>query len=100
MFKQVKSYSNERYNDNILEIYGISQNPDTKDYIMVLQDGYYELCCEKCDEKYPNLPFKWCNKLCQTSGNEQIDDFIQKKQLKIDGDYDIVFELISYNQFD
>ncbi|CAB4415933.1 unnamed protein product [Rhizophagus irregularis] len=43
----VKTYSVEGHaNDDIPKIYGISQHPDTKDYIIVLQDGY----CEKCDE--------------------------------------------------
>src|SRR4051794_29295849 len=99
MFKQVKSYSNKMYsNSNVLKIYGISQNPDTKDYIMVLEDWYYEYHCEKCNEKYPNTKYKWC-RLCQSSGNKQIDDFIQEKQLNIDWHNDIGFEWIPYNQF-
>ncbi|POG67752.1 hypothetical protein GLOIN_2v1644385 [Rhizophagus irregularis DAOM 181602=DAOM 197198] len=53
-------------------LYGISQNPDTGDYILVLI---------------------W------TSGNEKIDDFIQERQLKIDNYDDIVLEWIPYNQF-
>ncbi|UZO11839.1 uncharacterized protein OCT59_003395 [Rhizophagus irregularis] len=53
-------------------LYGISQNPDTGDYILVL---------------------KW------TSGNEKIDDFIQERQLKINNYNDIVLEWIPYNQF-
>ena len=36
MFKQIKSYSNEKYSNSKFKIYGISQNPDTKEYIMVL----------------------------------------------------------------
>ena len=101
MFKQVNSYSNKKYgnSDNILKIYGISQNPNTKDYIIVLQDGYHELYCGNCDKKYTNTKFKWC-RACQTSGNKQIDDFIQEMQLKIDRNKDIGFEWISYNQFD
>src|SRR2546430_16004484 len=99
MIKQVKLYSSKKYgNNDTLKIYGISQNPDTKDYIMVLQDGYYELYCENCDKKYPNTKFKWC-KSCQTSGNNQIDYFIQEKQLKINWNKDIGFEWIPYNQF-
>ena len=80
------------------EIYGISQTPDTKEYIMVLQGCY----CE-------NLFSKWC-KLCNikdlkqnftnwTSENKKIDDFIQKMQLKINNHDDIVFEWIPYYQF-
>ena len=59
----------------MVKIYGISQNPDTKDYIMVLQDIYY-------------------------SGNKQIGELIQEMHLKIDDFTDIVFEWIPYNQFD
>ena len=94
-------------NNNILNIYGISQNPDTKDYILVLQSKH-EKYCNKCYEKYTNTDYKWC-KPCQmnysksnftswTSGNEKVDDFIQKKQLEISHYSDVVFEWIPYNQ--
>ncbi|UZO17113.1 uncharacterized protein OCT59_008474 [Rhizophagus irregularis] len=53
-------------------LYGISQNPDTGDFILVLT---------------------W------TSGNEKIDDFIQERQLNIISYSDIVLEWIPYNQF-
>ncbi|CAB5377781.1 unnamed protein product [Rhizophagus irregularis] len=53
-------------------LYGISQNLDTGNYILVLN---------------------W------TSGNEIIDDFIQERQLEIDNNYDIALEWIPYNQF-
>ncbi|CAB5396515.1 unnamed protein product [Rhizophagus irregularis] len=54
-------------------LYGISQNPDTGNYILVLI---------------------W------TSGNEKIDNFIQERQLKItNNNDDIVLEWIPYNQF-
>jgi hypothetical protein len=90
---------------NNLNIYGISQNPDTNDYIIVFSDGY----CEKCGEKYTNMTYKWCEP-CQlnylkdtfknwTSGNEKIDMFIQNKQSEIDDCDDLVFEWIPYNQF-
>ncbi|RGB40853.1 hypothetical protein C1646_366117 [Rhizophagus diaphanus] len=104
---EVKTYSVEGHaNDDIPKIYGISQHPDTKDYIMVLQDGY----CEKCGEQYKYIKDKWC-KSCQinyfkknfkswTSGNENIDGLIQELQLKFD-EYDHnIFEWISYDQFD
>src|SRR5215213_8808427 len=82
----------------------MSQNPDTKDYIMVLQDGF----CNKCEE-YTNRYDHWC-KPCQidnlkgnftnwTSGNEKIDVFIQEMQLKIYNRSNIVFEWIPYDQF-
>ncbi|CAB5338456.1 unnamed protein product [Rhizophagus irregularis] len=58
-------------------LYGISQNPDTRDYILV-----------------QNYTANW------TSGNEKIDNFIQERQLKINYYcYNIVVEWIPYNQF-
>ncbi|UZO22919.1 uncharacterized protein OCT59_015267 [Rhizophagus irregularis] len=89
--------------------YGMSQNPDTKDYILISHKEYFEKYCENCDEKYTDEICKWC-KLCQidclksnftiwTSGDKQIDCFIQEKRLQIDSPLDIVFEWISYNQF-
>jgi hypothetical protein len=38
--------------------------------------------------------------LYHTSENEQINKFIQEKQLEIDWPWDFVFEWIPYNQFD
>jgi hypothetical protein len=89
-------------------MYGISQNPNTKDYIIVivLQDKYY---CEKCGKKYKYIEEQWCEP-CSinyfknsftnwTSGNDIIDDFIQKMQLKINSYYDVILEWIPYNQF-
>src|SRR6266487_2424863 len=61
--------------NDIFITYGISQNPDTKDYIMVLQDVY-------------------------CSGNMKIDKLIQEMQSKINDKSDIIFEWIPYNQFD
>jgi hypothetical protein len=86
------------------KICGISQNPDTKVYILVFNDKYLNNYCKKCDN-YGS----WC-KTCQinqlknnftnwTSGNMRIDEFIQKMQLKINKDDTIVFEWIPYNQF-
>ncbi|GBB97009.1 hypothetical protein RclHR1_00290007 [Rhizophagus clarus] len=87
-------------------IYGISQNPDTEDYIMVLGIEYY---CVGCGKLYTHGYEKWC-KQCQvnnfkkrfsnwTSGNEKIDEFIQVMQLNINNYKDIIFEWIPYNQF-
>jgi hypothetical protein len=82
-------------------MYGISQNPDTKDYIIILQDKY----CEKCNEEYLNIYYKWCkschlisNFINWTSGNKKIDNFIQKMQLIVIANY-IIIEWIPYNQF-
>jgi methionyl-tRNA synthetase len=77
--------------ENILNIYGISQNPNSKDYLMVLQAGH----CEKCGKQYTDVENKWC-KSCMinylknnftnwTSENKKIDDFIKETQLKING---------------
>ncbi|EXX55342.1 hypothetical protein RirG_226230 [Rhizophagus irregularis DAOM 197198w] len=99
-----KTYSIKKYNsNNICNMYGITQSPNTKEYILVLQDGY----CIKCFKQYSN---NWC-KPCEinslkenfvnwTSGNEIINNFIQKMQLKITSGYDIILEWIPYNQFD
>jgi hypothetical protein len=61
--------------------------------------------CKKCDKKY----YTWCVS-CQindlknnfrnwTSGNENIDNFIQEMQLNIYYDNDIIVEWIPYDQF-
>src|ERR1043166_3821437 len=68
--------------------------------------------CDKCGKRYENWSYtyiKWCES-CQinylknnfinwTSENEKIDDFIQKKQLKINHSWNSVFEWIPYDQF-
>jgi hypothetical protein len=73
---QAKKYSTD---NEFFTLYGISQNPDTNDYILVQNNTI-------------NL-INWI------SGNEKIDDFIQEKQSKIIDHKDIVFEWIPYNQF-
>ncbi|CAB4441619.1 unnamed protein product [Rhizophagus irregularis] len=95
---------------NVLNnIYGISQNPNTGNYIMVLHDKYFEKYfeghCINCDDIYADTHNKWC-KPCQIdyfkkfiSVNKEIDNFIQEMQLKINNHDDIVFEWIPYNQF-
>ncbi|PKK62864.1 hypothetical protein RhiirC2_789729 [Rhizophagus irregularis] len=35
-------------------IFGISQNPDTKVYVLVFDNKYFNYYCEKCDNKYDN----------------------------------------------
>jgi hypothetical protein len=84
--------------------YGMSQNPDTKVYILVFSNEYLNYYCKICGNKYKNEYDKWC-KLCQinylknnftnqSSGNIKIDNFIQEK-LKLN----ISFEWIPYNRF-
>ncbi|GES97342.1 kinase-like domain-containing protein [Rhizophagus clarus] len=92
-------------NKHTLKIYGISQNPETKNYFMVLQSGF----CEKCGELYTNVKHKWC-KSCQINElkksslfhrneDKKIDDFIKEMQSRIDKWNDIVFEWIPYDHF-
>jgi hypothetical protein len=83
--------------------YGISQNPNTKDFILIFQDKYY---CLKCGNKYNNQ-FEISNKSCiscQTNcDNKKINDLIQEMKLSIDynSSYnEMIFEWIPYDQFD
>ncbi|GET03664.1 kinase-like domain-containing protein [Rhizophagus clarus] len=86
-------------------LYGISQDPNTKNYIMIFANTY----CKKCGEKLTNLVYDWCkscqiydlrNKFTQwTSGHEIIDNLIQEMQLRVETCHDIIFEWIPYNQF-
>jgi hypothetical protein len=66
-------------------LYGISQNPDTKVYILVFR----ATAIRHAVEIFTN----W------TSGNEKIDDLIQEMQLNFNGPSDILFEWIPYNKF-
>ncbi|GET51640.1 kinase-like domain-containing protein [Rhizophagus irregularis DAOM 181602=DAOM 197198] len=97
--------------------YGISQNPDTKDYFIVIENiycknvenecNYYNIICEMSQD--PNtkdyiivLQDRYCEEMCKfywTSGNEIIDYLIQEMQLKIQYYKDIIFEWIPYDQF-
>jgi hypothetical protein len=73
---------------------------------MVIQNKY----CENCFKEYTDIKNIWC-KLCQknwlkenfanwTSGNEEIDCFIQGMQLEINNYNNIIVEWIPYDQFD
>ncbi|GBB83226.1 hypothetical protein RclHR1_00100030 [Rhizophagus clarus] len=84
---EVKNYSD-------CKMYGISQNPDTKDYIIIFEDTY----CEKCNKKYTDINIKSCP--CHYNGNDVIDKLIGEMQLKINSHDDIVFEWVPYNRFD
>ncbi|RIA79387.1 hypothetical protein C1645_840816, partial [Glomus cerebriforme] len=103
---KVKAYTVEKLNLITPKIYGISQNPVTKDYIMVLNNNYFETYCVVCDKIFTKIVHKWC-KPCQInylkenfiSGNEKIDNFIQEMQTKIESPLDRIFEWIPYNQF-
>jgi hypothetical protein len=82
----------------------MSQDPDTKDYIMISESEY----SVKCTHMYTDIQHVWC-KLCQisylrenftnwTSRDKNIDNFIREMQLKIDDYYDTIFEWIPYNR--
>ncbi|UZO11916.1 uncharacterized protein OCT59_003469 [Rhizophagus irregularis] len=72
-FGEVGEYNN-------LLIYGISQNPDTQDYIMIFPNESCKRCGERfIDKNYANL--------------------IQDKLLEINFYYEIVTVWIAYNQF-
>ncbi|CAB5367139.1 unnamed protein product [Rhizophagus irregularis] len=72
LINEAKKYSTKIFDRVICDIYGISQNPKTNNYILVLA---------------------WA------SGHEKINNFIQEMQLKINNKNDVVFEWIPYNQF-
>ncbi|GBC05106.1 hypothetical protein RclHR1_06030006 [Rhizophagus clarus] len=74
LINEAKKYSTKH--KALLVLYGISQDPNTNDYILV-QNNYIFV-----------------------SGNEKIDDFIYEKQLKMNIYGNIIFEWIPYNQFD
>jgi ferredoxin len=74
----------------------VTQNPQTKDYMMVFDNK-----CNKC---------KKCNRVCYamhlqqnfeswTSGNDDIDKFIQDTQLSAHYSTKEVLEWIPYNRF-
>uniref|UniRef100_U9TLT7 Protein kinase domain-containing protein n=1 Tax=Rhizophagus irregularis (strain DAOM 181602 / DAOM 197198 / MUCL 43194) TaxID=747089 RepID=U9TLT7_RHIID len=70
--------------------YGISQNPNTKDYILVFCEKYIEKCCKNCGEKYTNEIYKWCKLLCSINEKSmKIFDFID----------DFKFNWVPYNEF-
>ncbi|GES99308.1 kinase-like domain-containing protein [Rhizophagus clarus] len=87
---------------SIKKSYGLTQDPFTKDFILVLQLKYY---CEFCGEMYNNQ-FEVDNKsctLCQINCEyQEINDLIQKMRLRIDynSSKSMVFEWIRYDQFD
>jgi hypothetical protein len=82
-------------------VFGISQYPDKKVYILIFNN--FTDYCIKCNNEYEDNN-KWC-KQCQinqlknnfknwTSGNEKINELIQKMQLKINKYSDVVIEWI------
>ncbi|EXX65255.1 Ypk1p [Rhizophagus irregularis DAOM 197198w] len=81
------------------EIYGITQNPETKNYMIVFNNK-----CKKCNCMYDALHFQQ-NFENWTSGNKDIDKIIQNTQISsmrcnnYEGVYKKVLEWIPYNKF-
>ncbi|CAB5369437.1 unnamed protein product [Rhizophagus irregularis] len=126
LYWNIKNKEYERYSDEVIvlkyfntkefdserllldKIFGVSQDPITKDYLLILDNNYLENFCVKCDKQYTDVYEKWC-KSCQINylnnhinlicKDEKIDSFIYEIQLKIDHPTDIIFEWIPYNQF-
>ncbi|GBC06552.1 hypothetical protein RclHR1_06900005 [Rhizophagus clarus] len=103
MFVTLKNLSNSasitlKFINEITEpykIYGITQNPETKNYIIVLDTNKCKNCENKCNAIYFQYNFNnW------TSGNNDIDKFIQGTQLS-DHNYNKchALEWIPYNKF-
>src|ERR1043166_6558068 len=84
-------------------------NFKTRNNTMSSQDDTINQC-EECKEVYTNYTnsyYRWC-KQCQlnnlkrilaSSENEELDNFIQDMQSKIDDPSYTIFEWIPYNQF-
>src|SRR5687767_11528079 len=75
------------------EFYGITQDPNTKNYMMVLKYKC-KICIFDCKSLYFQQYFKnW------TSGNNDIDKFIQDTQLSAHCDARKALEWIPYDRF-
>ncbi|RGB31427.1 hypothetical protein C1646_764117 [Rhizophagus diaphanus] len=75
------------------EFYGITQNLETKCYMMVLNDK-----CKHCKYICNSIHFQQ-NFKNWTSGNNDIDNFIQDTQLSAHKDVKKALEWIPYNRF-
>jgi hypothetical protein len=75
------------------EFYGITQDLETKSYIMVLNEK-----CKKCNYICNAIHFQQ-NFGNWTSGNNDIDKFIQDTQLLAHNTTEEVLEWIPYNKF-
>src|SRR5438034_11812609 len=73
--------------------YGITQDPETKNYMMVLKD-----ICEKCNKTCYAIRFQQ-NFKNWTSGNDDIDKFIQDNQLSAHDFASVALEWIPYDRF-
>ncbi|RGB42315.1 hypothetical protein C1646_810057 [Rhizophagus diaphanus] len=75
------------------KLYGITQDPETKNYIMILNN-----ICKKCNYVCDSIRFQ--HKFMDwTSGNDDIDKFIQDTQLSAHGNIEKALEWVSYDKF-
>ncbi|GET02600.1 kinase-like domain-containing protein [Rhizophagus clarus] len=75
-------------------LYGVTQNPETKNYMLVLNDR-----CKKCNHVCNAIRFQH-NFKSWTSGNENIDKLIQDSQLSAHNDKAKSLEWMSYEPYD
>ncbi|CAB4421948.1 unnamed protein product [Rhizophagus irregularis] len=75
------------------EFYGMTQDPETKNYMMVLNNK-----CKKCN-KICNAIYFQQKFIDWTSNNDDIDKFIQATQLSAHDDVRGVLEWIPYDRF-
>ena len=73
------------------KFYGITQDPETKNYMMVWN-------CEKCNRICKTIYFQQ-NFENWTSNNNDIDKFIQNTQLSVHNDKSKTLEWIPYDRF-
>ncbi|EXX59667.1 hypothetical protein RirG_187030 [Rhizophagus irregularis DAOM 197198w] len=75
------------------KFYGITQDPETKNYMMVLNN-----ICKKCNKICNSIHFQ--HKFIDwTSDNNDIDKFIQDTQLSTHGNIEKALEWVSYDRF-
>ncbi|GBC05953.1 hypothetical protein RclHR1_06520009 [Rhizophagus clarus] len=96
IMKNLKNFSNIiKFIENVkyYKVYGITQNPETKNYIMV-----WNKICKKCKRECNAIYFLQ-NLNNWTSGNKVIDKFIQSIQLSTHKNTTNVLEWIPYDRF-
>ena len=90
-----------------MKTYGITKDPETNNFMMVIDCGYG--FCEECMLPYTTCG-TWSHQLCNakrfqqnfnnwTSGNHDIDEFIQNAQLKAKNDRKVL-EWVKYDKFE
>ncbi|PKC62377.1 hypothetical protein RhiirA1_465214 [Rhizophagus irregularis] len=99
ILKSLSSFKNIRMKlmDEINIPFGITQNPETKNYLIVLNNTICKKCNYTCYAMHFQQNFEnW------TSGNDDIDIFIQDSQLLIHNNIELVtnaLEWIPYDRF-